>query len=303
MKLTCTTLCLVLCALAVAQQPISSDNVTVGVLPTTASDAAAKKYCTQVYAAISNVFTTKKRFTVVDRTKLDQIAQERNLQKQEDFLDGFVVEQGKSLGAQFLIQANISQIIAQYVQIQKFRVVSVNPYKSEKYFVDGYNVTALVNVQTIDVSTGQVKGSKTIDLSQQWETNNPEVAIASSLKRLEARGYTPLEQWVNDMFPVDMKVIKVEEADKKGRPKKVLIKGGSDMDLNRGKYSGSKLQVYINEVLSIDGKEYTRPAPVGEVMIDELQGDFAVCKVTEGADEILKRLNEGKILFLKMIKW
>ncbi|MBK8658053.1 MAG: hypothetical protein IPN22_04065 [Bacteroidetes bacterium] len=93
----------------------ASENLTIGIFPVTATDPAAKKYSAQIHSAISNVFAGKKRFTVVDRTKLDQLTAERDLQKQEDFLEGFVVEQGKSLGAQYLIQGNINQASAQSV--------------------------------------------------------------------------------------------------------------------------------------------------------------------------------------------
>lgn len=281
-------------------------NYVIGILPVTASDPSAKKYCAQVEGTIASIFTGKTRFTVVDRTKFDQLAQERNLQKQEDFLDGLVVEQGKSLGAQYLIQGNISQANAQSVTITKYKTVGTYPNTTQqKYYVPGYNVALIVNLQTIDVATGQAKSARTINASRTWETNSSEQAITASLNLLQnptGREGT-LKDWANDMFPVLMKVLKVEETDNKGRPKKVLIKGGEDMDLHRGATTGSMLQVYINDVMMVDGKEYTRPLPIGEIVVFEPQGEFTVCKVKDGADEIQKRMNEGKTLFLKMLKW
>jgi hypothetical protein len=120
---------------------------------------------------------------VVDRTKFDQLAQERNLQKQEDFLDGLVVEQGKSLGAQYLIQGNISQANAQSVTITKYKTVGTYPNTTQqKYYVPGYNVALIVNLQTIDVATGQAKSARTINASRTWETNSSEQAINCQLK-------------------------------------------------------------------------------------------------------------------------
>ncbi len=281
-------------------------NYVIGILPVTASDPSAKKYCAQVEGAIASIFTGKTRFTVVDRTKLDQLAQERNLQKQEDFLDGLVVEQGKSLGAQYLIQGNISQASAQSVQITKYRTVGTYPNTTQqKYFVPGYSVTLIVNLQTVDVSSGQAKSARTVNASKIWETTSAEQAITASLNLLQnptGREGT-LRDWANDMFPVLMKVLKVEETDNKGRPKKVLIKGGADMDLHRGATTGSKLQVYINDVMMVDGKEYIRPLPIGEIVVFEPQGEFTVCKVVDGAEDIQRKMNEGKTLFLKMLKW
>lgn len=299
------TFLLTILAFTVAAQE-NSGNYVIGLLPATASDINAKKYCDRVEGAIASIFTGKKRFTVVDRTKFDQLAQERNLQKQEEFLDGLVVEQGKSLGAQYLIQGNISQLNAQSVQITKYKTMGSYPNTyQQKYYVPGYNVTLIINLQTIDVATGQAKSARTINASRTWETTSAEDAINASLQLFQnptGREGT-LKDWANDMFPVDMKVLKVEEADNKGRPKKVLIKGGEDMDLHRGAVSGSKLQVYINDVMMIDGKEYTRPLPIGEIVVFEPQGEFTVCKVKDGADEMQRRMNEGKTLFVKMLKW
>ncbi len=284
----------------------SSGNYVIGLLPVTATDPAAKKYCAQVEGAIASIFTGKTRFTVVDRTKLDQIAKERNLQKQEEFLDGFIVEQGKSLGAQYLIQGNISQANAVSVQIKKSRTMGSYPNTYQQtYYVPGYEVALIVNLQTIDVATGQAKSARTINASRTWETTSAEQAITASLNLLQnptGREGT-LKDWANDMFPVGMKVLKVEETDNKGRPKKVLIKGGDDMDLHRGRVSGSILQVYINDAMMVDGKEYIRPLPIGEIVVFEPQGEFTVCKVKDGADEMQRRMNEGKTLYLKMLKW
>jgi hypothetical protein len=305
MKSILIALSFIICTGAFAQQTEGSDNVTIGILPVTATDPIARKYCSNVEGIISKVFTGKQRFTIVDRTKLDKIAQERNLQKQEDFLDGLIVEQGKSLGAQYLIQGNINVATATPVQIRKSRVVSVNPYKSEYYYVNGYSVALVVSVQTIDVSTGQVKSTRLFDASNSGvETSSAEQAINMRLQFLDSyRGDRGLGAWANDMFPVTMKVIKIEETDNKGRPKTVLIKGGKDMDLHRGRMGGSELQVYINETMMIDGKEYNRPLPIGKIEVAEPQGDFTVCKVKEGKEEIQKYFNEGKPLMLKMIKW
>ncbi len=91
-------------------QENADGNYTVGILPVTSVTNDAQMYTPNVQASLSKVFVEKTRFTVVDRTKFDQLAKESNLQKQEDFLNGAVVEQGKSLGAQYLISGNINQI-------------------------------------------------------------------------------------------------------------------------------------------------------------------------------------------------
>lgn len=61
------------------------------------------KKTAQYQSITSSVFIKDKRFVVVERTKLNVIDKEKELQKSEDFIDGKVVQQGVSIGADYLI--------------------------------------------------------------------------------------------------------------------------------------------------------------------------------------------------------
>lgn len=294
-------------------QDNSTGNYTVGILPVTSVTGEGQTYTSNVQAIVSKVFVEKTRFTVVERTKLDQIAKERNLQKQEDFLNGAVIEQGKSLGAQYLISGNINQIAKRGGNIEKSKIdydSYSKQYYTRKYQVYLTQIDFVINVQIIDVTTGLVKSSKSITSSAEAETTSQETVINSAIRGLE--GY--LKAWVNSAFPVYMKIVKVETTDKKGLPKTVLIKGGSDVDLAYRKDGGvlygigkkdvsSELEVYENVTEMIDNKEYTRKVTVGKIKVSEIQGEFSICEVKKGAEEIQKKLNEGKTLFLKIISY
>lgn len=52
-----------------------------------------------VPAHVTNFFATNKKFQVVDRKNITYIQDERELQKSEDFIDGYMVEQGMIEGA------------------------------------------------------------------------------------------------------------------------------------------------------------------------------------------------------------
>src|SRR5437899_549664 len=103
-------------------QETPDGHYTVGILPVTSATSDAQIYTPSVQASLSKVLVDKTRFNVVERTKFDQIAKERKLQKQEDFLNGAVVEQGKSLGAQYLISGNINQISIRAGNIEKSKL-------------------------------------------------------------------------------------------------------------------------------------------------------------------------------------
>ena len=52
---------------------------------------------------VTEVFANDERFTIVDRSTLKLVQKERELQKSEEFIDGYVVQQGASIGAEYLL--------------------------------------------------------------------------------------------------------------------------------------------------------------------------------------------------------
>lgn len=55
----------------------------------------------QVFA--SSVFGADNRFVLIERNALKIVQKERELQKSEDFIDGYVTSQGKNIGADYLL--------------------------------------------------------------------------------------------------------------------------------------------------------------------------------------------------------
>ncbi|MDX2048728.1 MAG: CsgG/HfaB family protein [Chitinophagaceae bacterium] len=279
-------------------QENSDGHYTLGILPVTSSIPGGDSYVENIQSIISSVFSGKTRFTVVDRSTFQEIARERNLQRQEDFINSRkIVEQGKTLGAQYLVSGNITSLSNSAGSVERTNIIT-----GRKYTVYEISTTISLNVQVIDVETGKVKSNKPIVKTVKTETTNVQVAVSNAIKFLE--GY--LKAWVNDAFPVYMKIIRIESTDRKGLPETVLIKGGEEMDLSkRGKIftTSSELLVYENEIMVVDGKEYNREIEVGMIKISAVQGEFSVCKVKKGAEKIKKRITEGKTLLLKIISY
>lgn len=278
--------------------PSNEDHFTIGILPLTSSNIS-QTYISIFQASVSKTFAEKNRFTVVDRTKLDEIIKERKLQKQEDFMNSsFLAEQSKSIGAQYLVSGNLSQLTTQSGTENR-----MDYFTNKTTTVNVTTASVTISLQIIDVSTGMVKASRTFSQTIKTQTTDQQIAINNTIGPLE-KNYNA---WVNEVFPVPMKIIKIESYTKKGLPEKVFIKGGSDMNLNKDKSiifsQSSELIVFINETLNVDGKEYKREIPIGKIKIDQVQGEFSICKVTSGAEEIKKKLEEGKTLLLKINKY
>ncbi|MEZ5030943.1 MAG: hypothetical protein R2787_06070 [Saprospiraceae bacterium] len=57
-----------------------------------------------ISAYVTNFFSTHRKFQVVDRNSISYIQKERELQKSEEFMDGYMVEQGKIEGADYIFR-------------------------------------------------------------------------------------------------------------------------------------------------------------------------------------------------------
>jgi len=61
----------------------------------------------QARAYVIEELTKDNRFVLVERSNLNLITNEKEFQKSEAFLDGYVVEQGKNIGADFLVSGKM----------------------------------------------------------------------------------------------------------------------------------------------------------------------------------------------------
>lgn len=67
-------------------------------------DYQQKQVYAKVPSTIVNFFANNKKFTIIDRQNIQLINQEKELQKSENFIDGFIVDQGKSEGVEYVIK-------------------------------------------------------------------------------------------------------------------------------------------------------------------------------------------------------
>ncbi len=72
------------------------------------TDVAREEY-RQVQQYVMEVFLENNRFVLLDRSQLAPLDQERELQRDEDFLEGYVVEQFSAVGADYLLSGRISR--------------------------------------------------------------------------------------------------------------------------------------------------------------------------------------------------
>ena len=272
------------------------DLITVGIFP---FKGQYKNYVLELQNQTIQSFAQKSRFTVVDRTNLTTLKSEKELQKTEDFMDGYVVDQGKSFGAKFVVTGELQNIGTISQQFKR-----VNTYNNTYYYETQYAAYLNFSVTLLETETGQIKSSNNFNLktnSVGWAGlfsasagfyNNEATALSTVMNG--ATGY--IKAWINNVFPVSMKIIKIDEFDKKGNPSKILIKGGADTDLKKG----SDLFVIYPEVIEVDGREYTKPTDVGQIKVLEVDGEFSTCKIKSGGERIQELITQGKSLTLSI---
>ncbi len=137
-----TLLCLVLSVFTVKGQ----NKTTVAFLPMAYDEEViSKKESRTINETVVNAFVASKKFTVVDRDKIEELEREKSLQRTEAFLDsddGFT--DGLSKGANYLVDGSI--------------VTVRNSEIKEKW-----TTNIVVQLRMLDVSTGEILATESIN--------------------------------------------------------------------------------------------------------------------------------------------
>ncbi len=251
------------------------------------------QYAPMVYEAITNAMSETGRFNFVDRGKTDAINNERELQKGEEFLDGKVVAQGKSIGADFIMTGSVAISTSQ----SKVNVTNSNGQ------VTGYKIVYIaylnIGLKVASVETGQITSTKTIVknnntgggfLAGFTGSSSPEQAVIKLIGDL--RGGKEVKQWIGEAFPIKSKVVKIHDADKK----LLLISGGSELGLKEK----TDVRIVLYEDTEVDGKIISRTIDVATGTIQKIEdANFSECKIKNKEwGDVVARINEGKKLFV-----
>ncbi|WP_196890067.1 CsgG/HfaB family protein [Aureivirga sp. CE67] len=248
----------------------------------TKSNNISSNYVKAIEDKVKEAFHNTNRFHIVDRTSMDKIKREKELQKTEDFIDGKTVMQSNFDGATQLITGSISQ-----VDISK--IVS----KDNSYY---YDCKISFSLQVIDTESGQVLASELIqpkkslmgglgDLASIGSSNTPQKAFLKSLNGTQKS----INKFVGKHFPVTTSIIEISKATS-SKAKLLLINSGA----NNG---AKKNQIFsVNELKSmeVNGKNILRKKMIGKIKITKVEGDeISEAKVIKGGEEILSKFKSG----------
>lgn len=226
---------------------------------------------------VTNKFVNTKKFDIVDRASLTDLKSEKELQKSEDFIDGKVIEQSKTLGADYLVGIYISTL-----DITKDGTTS---------FTYGCKMT--FSLKILDIASSQIITTATFTSSAGQGflslITTPDDAEEKCLNNISPK----VEEFIKINFPLKASIANIEETDGKGDATKVLISAGS----SSGVSIGDNFKVVEITDLDVDGKKMIRKKEIGLLQVNNIEDEnFSVCTILSGSGDISKKKAEGKKL-------
>ena len=132
----------------------------------------------QVQQDVMEVFLENDRFVLLDRSQLGSLQEERELQRHEDFMEGYIVEQFSAEGGDFLLNGNI------------------------------HRGNRELTLSVFQLSNQSLMGQHTISLKTGWFGNS------TDMRRLIQSG---TREFIGRYFPLEMPVIKVLKGNNRAR--------------------------------------------------------------------------------------
>lgn len=271
----------------------SQEKIGVGIIPFTYDNSNANyEDVNSIFSMVTNAFVKTKRFNIVDRSKMDLLKKEKELQKTEDFIKSDVIQQGVSLGASYLISGHVISAKSDQMRAEDGNGKAIITYKSKLSIV----------LKVIDVATAQIITSETIEpksgsLLMGALGMGASSAQESMSKSIDGIG-DKVDEFVSKNFPISFSIAEIQEKNGKGEATKLLIAGGSDFGLKKG----DKMKVVEVIEMQVNGKKVQRKKEIGEIKISKVEDEnFSICNINDGAMDITNKF-ESKVKLLVVTK-
>jgi len=264
-----------------------SQKTTVGLQTFEAVNQEHWKEAEAITEKVKEVFVKSKRFTVLDRTLYTKtsVFAEKEVQKNIDFINGYVVKQGRSKGAKHIVGG---------------KLISVT-YETVKDVLKRCDLT--FNISVSDVETGELLHSEVIALNLPLPPiPKPglieDEALINTLITLEKK----IKSFIESYVPFYTEVIQIEQIDvKKGIEvaKTILINAGVDDGMSKN----DKFGIYeITYIETSNGKK-KREREIAVFKISNVEGELSEGKISKGGAELIKKFNDENVtLICKSLK-
>jgi curli biogenesis system outer membrane secretion channel CsgG len=277
---------------------VSTEQVVVGIAPFTSSENCCtdKSYVGMIQECVITAIQDAKRFKLVERAQMNSIFNEEVLNKGESFMNETALEQGKKIGAKFLLLGSVASA--------KADSIGKKAYKGDILFS-----LRLVNVETAEIleavtikpqstsgslmegaskilNPNKLLGNKedgAVDLNNALTASTPIEAFNAVLKNVDNQ----IRKNFIGKIPIAYKIVEVSEKESNGSPKTILINAGSNKGINvKDKFKVIEVTPKVFEVVT----KYLKK-DICSLTVTEVQGeDFSVCEVEKKNAVLLRDL-------------
>ena len=270
-KTVCISLVIAMGSLSAYPQQSVDARPVVGVAEFSCQEDSP--YTGLVTEKVVEMLTNSRRFRVVDRTSIDKIQSELELQKSEAFLDSKNrVEQDIAVAAEKMITGHI-------VKIPVYRIK--NPDGS----VRGFKASVGFEMKVVDVATGLSSEATSFQGKASQECMSPEAAVNTAMQSIQYE----IEDWFRTNFPITCSVCRIMDN------KTILVNAGSEQGVKPG-------NIFIVEAVEmLDGQPYHKA--LGEIKIKTVAGPkFSECEVPKKTMEQLRLYFDNAIKIICELK-
>ena len=236
---------------------------------------------------IKEVFVKSKRFSVLDRTLYTKtnIFAEKEIQKNIDFINGFVVKQGKSKGAKHIVGGK----------------VLTSSYSEGKNGLIKCDLSFSINVS--DVETGELIFSEVISPNRVLTTLSGSSATESeSLMNILSAFEKKINDFIEEYVSFYTDIVNLEEIEsKKGIDivKTILVNAGID----DGMHKNDKFSICEVTFVETSKGRKKREREIAVFKISKVQGELSEGKIIKGGQELAQKFNDKEtVLVCKSLK-
>ncbi len=236
------------------------------------------KYDGAITEKVIEMLMKSKRFQVVDRTSINKVVDELELQKSEYFIDSKnTAQQGVLVASDFILTGHIRQINIS-------RIMNVDGS------IGGYKASLSFTLKIDETATGISTESQSFESKGAQKTLSPERAVDEAIRTLSDN----VEAYFTNTFPVNVKIVKILTT-KGDAATTVLISAGKSFGLKEGdKFTIQKIEM-------LEGKPY--PTELGQMKISKIvSDDFSECSILKPNPDITKSFNAKEKMNCKLIK-
>lgn len=192
---------------------------------------AVPAYCVDFYSNNSD-------FITIDRKNIYFITFEKELQKTENFMDGYVVEQGKSEGMDYLVQSlfdtDTYTLIIQVFDVKEERVLCSSEKKLDKNFLGIKDLRQQVNGMLLEINSKCFESSIPVVRMLSFKGKKAKELLVAAGKDLRVRSGYKFDIFMNVEEKVGDKTISRKEVVGKGSIAKVEDENFSILEITDG---------------------------------------------------------------------